>query len=240
MGPATTHRVTRRTRPRAYLALARLSNLPTIWTNVLAGAVLAAAVSNWPTIVIVAIATSLLYTGGMFLNDAFDASHDAVNRPDRPIPAGEATRRETFTAGSLLLATGAVLALAIAPPAWKWVAALVACIVYYDWRHKKNPIGPLVMGACRGLVYCAAAAAVGVVTPSVVLWAVVVSLYVVGVTLVAKYGDERRGWTIAWLIAGISIVDAAAIASAGRGDIAVIASLGFPLTLLAQRWVRGT
>lgn len=240
MGPATPHRVTRRTRPRAYLALARVSNLPTIWTNVIAGAMLAAAGSNWPIIGTLAIATSLLYTGGMFLNDAFDAVHDAVNRPDRPIPAGEVTRREAFVAGYLLLATGAAIVIAIAPAAAKLAVALVACIMYYDWRHKKNPFAPFVMGACRGLVYCAAAAAVAAVTPTVLTWALVVTLYVVVVTLVAKYGDERWGWTIAWLIAGISIVDAVAIASSGRADIAGIALIGFPLTLVLQRWIRGT
>ena len=35
--------------------------------------------------------------------------------------------------------------------------ALAAAIVLYNWHHKENPLGPLVMGLCRVLVYVAAA-----------------------------------------------------------------------------------
>ena len=42
---------------------------------------------------------------------------------------------------------------------WRALAALAlsAAIVLYNWRHKENPLGPLVMGLCRVLVYVAAA-----------------------------------------------------------------------------------
>ena len=74
----------RRSRPRAYLLLARISNLPTVWTNVLAAYVVAGA--SRESLPIASIAASLFYTAGMFLNDAFDAPFDAQARADRPIP----------------------------------------------------------------------------------------------------------------------------------------------------------
>src|SRR5918996_6509021 len=114
MGPAAADGVNR-SRPRAYLALARVSNLPTVWTNVLAGVLLAASPPDWSTFAFVAVAVSMLYTAGMFLNDAFDYRFDAVHRPDRPIPAGQVTLREAFAAGFSLLAAGLVL-FAIAAP----------------------------------------------------------------------------------------------------------------------------
>ena len=44
-----------------------------------------------------------------------------------------------------------------------------ACsIVTYDLYHKGNPLGPMVMGACRALVYCGAAAALGAAIPVLV------------------------------------------------------------------------
>jgi len=64
-----------RSRPRAYLLLARVSNLPTVWTNVLA-AVAGAGVSISgfdPGLAGVIIALSMLYSAGMFLNDVCDA-----------------------------------------------------------------------------------------------------------------------------------------------------------------------
>lgn len=243
MGAPPARGVTRRrSRPRAWLALARVSNLPTIWTNVLAGATLAADAVPAATCVGLAAAVSALYTGGMFLNDAFDRGFDAVHRRDRPIPAGEAGAAEVFTIGFALLGVGVLgVGLAGGARAAAWAAALAACVLYYDWHHKQNPIGPLVMGVCRGLVYLTAAAvAAGIVTSAVIAGAVVVTAYVAGFTLLAKYGDDRWGWAIAWLIAGISIVDAAAIATRGFPVLTLIALAGFPLTLLAQRWVRGT
>ena len=55
-----------------FLKLGRVSNLPTVWTNALAGMVLAGqpSVSGF---LIVGLALTLFYTGGMWLNDAFDA-----------------------------------------------------------------------------------------------------------------------------------------------------------------------
>jgi 4-hydroxybenzoate polyprenyltransferase len=231
----------RRSRGRAYLALARFSNLPTVWTNVLAGMAIASATLDPVAFATAAAAMSALYTGGMFLNDAFDHRIDAASRPDRPIPAGEVTLADAVAGGALLIGSALVLLGIMGAKPMVWGIGLSALIIYYDWRHKRDPLGPLVMGLCRGLVYCTAAAAVaGVVSQPVVLSSVAVTIYVMSLTLLAKYGDRRWGWTVGWWIAGISVVDAAAIASAGRPALALLALTGFPLTLLAQRWVRGT
>ena len=74
-----------RTKLGACLVLARVSNLPTVWTNVIAAHVVADA--PFATLLTGLVAMSLFYTGGMFLNDAFDAPFDAATRADRPIPA---------------------------------------------------------------------------------------------------------------------------------------------------------
>ena len=63
------------------------------------------------------VSISLFYTGGMFLNDAFDAAFDTANRSDRPIPSGEVSRGEVFLVGALLLAAGELLLLAMPHPA---------------------------------------------------------------------------------------------------------------------------
>ena len=62
-------------------------------------------------------------------------------------------------AGELLLAL-----LPNRTPALLWGVALAIAIVFYDYQHKGKAFGPVVMGACRALVYCVAAAgALGVV-----------------------------------------------------------------------------
>src|SRR4029079_5217114 len=91
MGEGATRHLTARSRPRAYVMLARFSNLPTIWTNVLAGTMVAGAALIAADFATLALAISAFYTAGVFLNDAFDREFDARLRPDRPIPAGDVT-----------------------------------------------------------------------------------------------------------------------------------------------------
>ena len=54
-----------------YLRLGRVSNLPTVWTNVLAGATLAGARPAVGRFAVLCGIVSLFYVAGMFLNDAF-------------------------------------------------------------------------------------------------------------------------------------------------------------------------
>ena len=229
----------KRSRPRAYLLLARISNLPTIWTNVLAAYVVAGA--SRESLPIASIAASLFYTAGMFLNDAFDAPFDSQARADRPIPNGDVSRNEVFAVGIALMVAGE-LVLALLPhpvPALMWGIALAIAIVFYDYRHKGKAFGPLVMGACRALVYCVAAAgALGMVPAAVAIAAAVMWLYIIGLTWVAK--TAGLGHHVPLLLAGICFVDAAMIAVAGAPQLAVVAATGFILTLAFQRVVPGT
>jgi len=148
---------------KVYLRLGRVSNLPTVWTNVAAGAWLTGAPLSPALLVLVAAAMSLFYAGGMFLNDAFDREIDARQRPDRPIAAGLVGAGHVFGVGFGLLAAGELLvgiaaALASAGSApLAWGAALAGAIVLYDAWHKQNPVSPVLMGMCRALVYVTAA-----------------------------------------------------------------------------------
>lgn len=234
-----TPRRARRQRWRAYLLLSRISNAPTVWSNVLAGLVLSSIAWEWSLFVRLAAAVSLFYTGGMFLNDAFDAPFDARVRPERPIPAGDVSRREVFLAGAGLLAAGELL---LAPRAdvLAWGAALAAAIVLYDWHHKGRGIAPVIMGSCRALVYCVAAASSGGIGEAVVIGALAMAAYVAGLTIVARLAGANARWLVPLLIAGISLVDAAFIAVvSGSASLAAAAALGFPLTLFLQRFVPG-
>ena len=129
--------------PRTLLDLGRVSNLPTVWTNVLAGAVLSGGALHLPLLGGLALGGSLLYVGGMFLNDAFDRGVDARMRPERPIPSGRATAAQVFGIGFGLVAAGVAfvgLAASLHPAAAArglaspLAAALVLCalVVFYD------------------------------------------------------------------------------------------------------------
>jgi 4-hydroxybenzoate polyprenyltransferase len=234
------------TRPRwrAYLLLSRVSNLPTVWTNVLAGMVAAPVAISPPRLVWLAIAMSLMYTGGMFLNDAFDAEFDAAHRPDRPVPAGDVTARAAYVVGFGMLAAGVAIAAvqSIGSVAVVWALTLAAAVIYYNFNHKLNAFGPLVMGLCRGLVYCtAAAAATGVVRGSVLIAAAALMLYVVALTWIAKRIGTRASVVIPILIAGISVFDAIVVLIFGGGAVLATSAVTCAfLTLALQRVVPGT
>lgn len=241
MDASAVRSLTPRPRWRSYLLLSRVSNLPTVWTNVLAGVTIAGAVPEARTLVFLAAAISLMYCGGMFLNDAFDRGSDARFRPDRPIPAGEVSASRVFAIGFGLLALGELLVvLTGAVTAAFWGLALAAAIVYYDARHKVEPLGPLVMGICRGLVYCVAAAAVSVVSPLVLSMAAILVAYVVALTWVAKQIGPKAGVVVPLLLAGISLVDAVMVWRFGSAPLALVTATGFVLTLVFQRVVPGT
>lgn len=149
------------------LRLGRVSNLPTVTSNVLAGIALAGGHAPPWQIAIVCIAMSLLYVAGMYLNDAFDRDIDARERPDRPIPAGQVAALTVFGAGFAMLGSGVLVIAALCAVTgspWRaFVSALVlaALIVIYNLHHKRNQFAPFVMGLCRVCVYTTAALVVG-------------------------------------------------------------------------------
>src|SRR5947207_7465560 len=69
------------------LKLGRVSNMPTIWSNVLAGTVIAGGDWRDYRLAVVLLAMSLFHLGGMYLNDYFDRAVDSRDRPVRPIPS---------------------------------------------------------------------------------------------------------------------------------------------------------
>lgn len=238
--------MTRRSTPRAYLLLGRVSNLPTVWTNVIAGAALAGAAMDARLALGVALAVSCWYTAGMWMNDACDATIDAVQRSDRPIPHGDVTRREVWIGTAVLTLVGVVILAASRPDraAWLWVAALAAAIAYYNVRHKADPFGPAAMGLCRGLIYLISASAFGQARALPVwLGALVLIIYVLSLTWVGKTLGPRAGSVMPWLIAGISLVDALLILTMAPMPAlwwAMAAIAGFFVTLAGQRIVPGT
>jgi hypothetical protein len=223
------------------LRLGRVSNLPTVWTNVLAGTVLVGAEwRSWKTGAVL-IAMSLFYVGGMYLNDYFDRSVDARERPERPIPAGEIAAEAVALCGFGLLLAGIVVLLLLGSGAALAGVLLALAIVGYDAFHKGNPLAPLVMGLCRALVYAgAAAAAVGSVNDTVLLAALALLAYVAGLTYAARQENlDQVGnlWPLVLMAAPLAL----ALPAVAQGPIALaiyLALVGwtaYGVYLLAKR-----
>lgn len=215
-----------------WLRLGRVSNLPTVWSNVLAALALGGLGAQPPGLVLgLLIAFSLAYVAGMFLNDAFDRHIDARERPERPIPSGEVSATQVFLAGFGLLGSSilGLVGLAAASPGGSPLGALLgggllaSAIVLYDVRHKGNPLSPVLMGLCRSFVYLATGLALsGSVTQGLVLGAVGLLGHVVGITYAARHEAQGR---LRWLWP---------LACLGLGPLAVLLTArAYPIALLA-------
>lgn len=187
---------------RAWLQLARISNTPTVVSNTVAGAVLASTTAGAGTVALVAGAMALFYTAGMILNDVLDLEVDRRDRPERPLPSGAVSRGAAVAAVVALFVAGEGLLLATGIEPFLAGLGLVALIALYDAWHKGNALSPVLMGACRALVYVVAALAVAASLP-VEVWAAagVLLLYIVGLTQVAK--AEAGGILGAWPYAAV-------------------------------------
>lgn len=193
------------------LQLGRVSNLPTVWTNVLAATALAGSAATPVELCALLFALSAFYVGGMYLNDAFDREIDAQERPERPIPSGRVRARTVFAVGFGLLGLGVAVVLGVAwglaRAAW-WpplasALALAATIVFYDLHHKNNPLSPFIMGINRVLVYVTTATALtGFIAPAVAGGALMLLSYLIGLTYVAKQENLaafRGAWPLVLL-----------------------------------------
>ena len=180
----------RLTNGNAWLRLVRLPNLLTVPGDILAGFLLAPAAQamGWVRLLGALSAGWLLYAAGLILNDLFDYAEDLRDRPQRPLPSREISREAAATVALVCLWVAAFAAafagaLPVAIP-------LIVCVILYNIGVKRHRIlGPLLMGACRsGNLLLGAAAAFGTagLSPAPIAAAVLLGLYIAGVTHLAR------------------------------------------------------
>ncbi len=139
-----------------YLRLARAANVFTAWSDVLAAALICGLgwQGDWSAVLLLVLASSGLYLGGMVLNDVADYARDCVERPERPLPSGAVGRRAAVWLAIGLLAVGVSAAFAAGMRSGVVAVLLVAAIALYDLLLKDTGFGPVAMGLCRCLNFC--------------------------------------------------------------------------------------
>jgi hypothetical protein len=137
--------------------LVRLVRLPAVLTvpgDVLLGAAWSeeGGAGGLSSVAVLALGSSLLYLGGMALNDWADRARDARERPRRPIPAGEVAPAVAL-GSAVALTTGALTAggLARGGRGLRAAARLAGVVWAYDLVAKDTPAGPWAMALARAL-----------------------------------------------------------------------------------------
>ena len=207
-----------------YLDLVRAPAAFTVLGDTLAGSAAAGhpfSVRRLP----LSAASALLYAGGMALNDYADRELDAVERPERPIPAGRISARNALYTAAGLSAAGIGLAAVAGGKRSLFIALpLAASIWTYDLVAKPTVLGPLMMSACRGLdvLMGAGAGSLRKALPT----ALVIAGHTASVTALSR--GEVNGSTPAAAAAASSVTAVsalAAVAGSGSGKSAGLAAL---------------
>lgn len=201
----------------AWLRLARVSALPSAISNILAGFLLAH--RSWSPgfeLAILIGSSCCLYLSGMILNDVFDVAIDSKQRPHRPIPSGQISRKSAVFVGVILMMLGVGLAASLG---WRPAAvsiALAICIILYDGVLKNTIVAPLIMGTCRTMNVFLGASTVASVDgqgipvlgfPTLVVWvALSMGVFTAGVTLLARKESSIDQNRASLLLAGVMIL----------------------------------
>lgn len=233
---------------KTFLTLCRFSNLPTVWMNVVTAAMLVAQAGApvAPHVTaLLALAISLLYCGGMSLNDFFDRHWDATHQPYRPIPAGKVSASAVGYLSLIFLIAGMLLLLA-GPSKLGFVAGigLLFTIIAYDYFHKAHAATVLLMGMARFWVFIVVGMALGSVwNPLILLVGALQFVYTLLVTVVARH-EHKRGKAysapvIPTMIAAMALVDGALLAVVVAPYWLLVGIVAALTTRWAQTYVRG-
>lgn len=214
---------------RTLLILGRVSNLPTVWSNCLAGWWLGGGATVGKLPFVLAGATCL-YLGGTFLNDAFDTDFDRQHRRERPIPSRSISVETVRRWGLAWLALGTLSLFHLGMEAGVLGLVLLLCILLYSAIHKLITFSPVLMGICRLLVYIVAASAgTDGVTGRAVWCGFALAAYVQGLSFIARRENARGPlsyWPLALLGVPIflaCIMDAGVYREAGLALSAILA-----------------
>jgi 4-hydroxybenzoate polyprenyltransferase len=232
-------------RGKAVLAICRVSNLPTVWMNVLTAAVLSGIDFEYSSLGLLLVSLSCFYCGGMCLNDVFDRNFDADHQPFRPIPAKQISVAEaSWWCGALFAAAIGLLLLAPYPGSVLPGLLLLALIVAYDYFHKHFAGSVLLMASTRMMVFVVTAWAMSnQVSGLVWIGAAAQFAYTLLLTAVARF-ENARGEPFSFpliprLIAGMPILDGVVLAILVSPLWLVCGAGASGLTHAGQRWVRG-
>ena len=177
---------------RTLLILGRISNLPTVWSNCLAGWWLGGA-GHYERLPFLLAGATCLYTGGMFLNDAMDAEFDRLHRKERPIPSGGIGLETVWKWGQSWLALGGLCLIWLRPATGCLGVLLILSILLYDAVHKRISFSPVLIGICRFLLYVISAS---VANNGVTGWSIwcglALAAYVAGLSFFARGESLHR------------------------------------------------
>jgi len=203
--------------PQAWFNMLRISNAPTIISNVMVGLALAiqshslawSGTSTPPRLdflkilFVISVAILLMYFSGMIFNDAMDAKWDKKHRPNRPIPSGLIKRRDAWLTASFMLGCG-VLLCGMRQGAMELSIVLSLAVLAYTLFHRWLFPAAILMALSRSLVYFIAMTALSPPPPfgHLLGFCIAIGVYTTILTILGRNehdGNTKYAW-LTWLM----------------------------------------
>ena len=214
----------------AHLVLMRPANIVTAIADILAGFAAAGAVQQIQEAVAsksgtlyhplvydlawLVVATIGLYGGGVVFNDVFDAELDKIERPERPIPSGAATKGSATLLGGLLLLGGILAAFKVSEVSGIIAVVVAGLALLYDaWGKHQGFLGPINMGACRGGNLLLGMSAVATSLEHYWFLALIPIIYIANITVISRGEVHGGSRSILSLAIGLYVLVFASIAA---------------------------
>lgn len=106
--------------------------------------------------ILIGIVIVVCYNGaGNALNDYCDYEIDRINRPERPLPAGEVSRKSALIWAGLLFAAGSILGVIFgdSPLLLIMLVALILLITYSLWFKQMPFLGNVIVALILGMAF---------------------------------------------------------------------------------------
>jgi 4-hydroxybenzoate polyprenyltransferase len=204
----------------AHLVLMRPANIITAIADILAGFAAAGAVRQIQAevgstygslyhplatdLVWLVLATIGLYGGGVVFNDVFDAELDKIERPERPIPSGAASKSSASILGGLLLLGGILAAFKVSELSGIIAVIIAGLALLYDaWGKHQGWLGPINMGACRGGNLLLGMSAIAASVENYWYLALIPIVYIANITVISR--GEVHGGSKTTLMAAVAL-----------------------------------
>ena len=183
-----------KSRLRAHLVIARVADLPSVWSNCVAAWALAVG-RFLPTLAVMIVALPLIHIGAMYLNNAWNALTRPGQEGETSAKRGPAGRYRSFIIALVFLGAGLFLVWGEGWPTFAMAVGLTGVIVAYDVLNARVGWSPFLMALYHAMIYftIAVASTKGVntndgINTKLLLWALALAVYVVALSFVARGG----------------------------------------------------
>jgi geranylgeranylglycerol-phosphate geranylgeranyltransferase len=175
------------------LQLIRPINVGMVLLTIVGAAVLAGGeFHQWWRIIWAALSAGSIAAGGYAINDYFDVKIDAVNRPERPLPAGLVSATEAWWVWRLCSSAGVILSAFLGPEALGIALFWVFSLYFYSKHFKRTVLwGNLLVGIATGLAFVYGGVAVGQIERS--YWPALFAFLINLAREVVKDVEDREG-----------------------------------------------